>query len=142
MLNFQTFIIDSNFMTDHSTKSTCKNKPSCLEDTNQMKCMPKRGTNQTPYQKIEFQLRKDAHFWPPITAAVNESGNQSGGADAAAKSAASSPQSSESPSQAITALINETAKSNGSIRETNEMDIEMKQRKIPHDIEMVEFSKL
>lgn len=33
-----------------------------------MKCYPKRGSNQTPYQKIEFEIRKDADFWPPITA--------------------------------------------------------------------------
>ena len=38
-----------------------------LEDEDQRKCYPKRGTNIMPYQKIEFELRKDAHVWPPIT---------------------------------------------------------------------------
>lgn len=36
------------------------------EDDLQKKCYPKRNNNQMPYQKIEFELRKDTH-WPPIT---------------------------------------------------------------------------
>lgn len=36
------------------------------DDDLQKKCYPKRANNQMPYQKIEFELRKDAH-WPPIT---------------------------------------------------------------------------
>lgn len=36
------------------------------EDDLQKKCYPKRANNQMPYQKIESELRKDAH-WPPIT---------------------------------------------------------------------------
>lgn len=37
------------------------------------KCYPKRGSNQTPYQKIEFEIRKDSEFWPPITASNDQS---------------------------------------------------------------------
>jgi hypothetical protein len=36
------------------------------DDDLQKKCYPKRANNQMPYQKIESELRKDAH-WPPIT---------------------------------------------------------------------------
>lgn len=36
------------------------------KDDLQKKCYPKRTNNQMPYQKIEFELRKDAH-WPPIS---------------------------------------------------------------------------
>ena len=41
------------------------------EDNKKFKCIPKSGSNQMPYQKIEFEIRKDAGFWPPITAPSN-----------------------------------------------------------------------
>jgi hypothetical protein len=43
-----------------------KNKLDKIEDEIQMKCYPKRTTNQMPYQKIENELRKNTQ-WPPIT---------------------------------------------------------------------------
>ena len=51
-----------------------KKKPrKYLEDEDQRKCYPKRNTNFTPYQKIELELRKDAHVWPPITKPIDSS---------------------------------------------------------------------
>ena len=41
------------------------------------KCYPKRGNSQAPYQKIEFQIRQDAHFWPPITPNAPQNGPSS-----------------------------------------------------------------
>jgi hypothetical protein len=86
---FESYVIDSDFMIDFDTKSDDKHNgkrssssgggngggaggPSgsaltTLDEQNQLKCYPKRGANQTPYQKIESQIREQAHFWPPIT---------------------------------------------------------------------------
>jgi hypothetical protein len=36
-----------------------------------MKCYPKKSSNKTPYQKIEFEIRKNIH-WPPITQVEKE----------------------------------------------------------------------
>ena len=41
-----------------------------MDDENEMKCYPKRATNQMPYQKIEKEIRLNKQ-WPPITE-VNE----------------------------------------------------------------------
>jgi hypothetical protein len=70
---FETYIIDSEFL---SNLVNIKKSPKNVEDddVNKMKCYPNKS-NKAPYQKIEFQLRKDRH-WPPITpasaATVNE----------------------------------------------------------------------
>jgi hypothetical protein len=46
-----------------------KKSPKQIEDEeNKMKCYPKKS-KKAPYQKIEFQIRKDTHWWPPITPA-------------------------------------------------------------------------
>ena len=62
----QSYIIDPDFLMNYDIPD--KKKPrKDLDDEDQRKCYPKRGTNIMPYQKIEFELRKDAHVWPPIT---------------------------------------------------------------------------
>ena len=43
-----------------------KEKNKAIQDESQRKCYPKKSSNQMPYQRIEFEIRKDAH-WPPIT---------------------------------------------------------------------------
>lgn len=68
---FESYIIDSDFMVNFSSKKTSDKYKAVDESSKDMRCYPKRGNNQTPYQKIESQLRKDAHFWPPITPAAS-----------------------------------------------------------------------
>ena len=46
-------------------------KKSLKEDDFHKKCYPTRASNQMPYQKIEIEIRKDAH-WPPITTEVKD----------------------------------------------------------------------
>ena len=61
-------MIDSEFL---SNLVDIKKTPKQIEDEeNKMKCYPKKS-NKAPYQKIEFQIRKDTH-WPPITPADNK----------------------------------------------------------------------
>jgi hypothetical protein len=65
---FESYIIDSDFLVDYSSnKDDDDHRKHNLNEEEKWKCYPKRGSNQTPYQKIESQIRKDAHFWPPIT---------------------------------------------------------------------------
>lgn len=65
---FESYVIDSDFLANYSAKR--KSSKLSLEDEDKMKCYPKRAANQTPYQKIEFEIRKKPH-WPPITPAEN-----------------------------------------------------------------------
>jgi hypothetical protein len=61
-------VIDSEFL---SNLVDIKKTPKQIEDEeNKMKCYPKKS-NKAPYQKIEFQIRKDTH-WPPITPNVDD----------------------------------------------------------------------
>jgi hypothetical protein len=60
----QSYIIDPDFLMNYDIKE--EQKKSLKEDDLDKKCYPKRASNQMPYQKIEIEIRKDAH-WPPIT---------------------------------------------------------------------------
>lgn len=66
MFEFKSYVIDADFLVDYDLK-----EKKLDDNDNKLKCIPKRGSNQTPYQKIEFEIRKDAGFWPPITAPTN-----------------------------------------------------------------------
>jgi hypothetical protein len=108
-------------MIDFDAKNVDKHKQS-QEDPKQLKCYPKRGTNQPPYQIIEHQLRKDAHFWPPITTPNNSqvpipavaSLSDIKGVVAAATTSA------DSPDQVVKAalIINENISNNNSTTKT------------------------
>lgn len=41
------------------------------DEESQMKCYPIKTTTQTPYQKIEIEIRKNKQ-WPPITIPQND----------------------------------------------------------------------
>ncbi len=64
----QSYIIDSDFLSN--LVSIKKSPKSIEEEENKFKCYPNKS-NKAPYQKIEFQIRKDLH-WPPITEALPE----------------------------------------------------------------------
>ncbi|CAF0715730.1 unnamed protein product [Brachionus calyciflorus] len=68
---FESYVIDSDFLVNYDVKEDSLK----LDDDNKYKCYPKRGSNQTPYQKIEFEIRKDAAHWPPITSPANHDHN-------------------------------------------------------------------
>lgn len=58
-------------MIDYDTKDDSHK----LEDESEYKCYPKKGSNKTPYQKIEIEIRKDAPHWPPITESSDQDSN-------------------------------------------------------------------
>lgn len=62
--HLQSYLIDPDFLMNFDIRD--EHVKHARDDDLQKKCYPKRAANQTPYQKIEFELRKDAH-WPPIT---------------------------------------------------------------------------
>lgn len=68
---FQSYIIDSDFLIDYDIKDELHK----LEDESEYKCYPKKGSNKTPYQKIEIEIRKDAPYWPPITKSSDHDSN-------------------------------------------------------------------
>ena len=63
---FESYIIDSDFLVNYDLKGKENKLNAEEEEDNKLKCYPVRGSNKTPYQKIEFQIQKEPH-WPPIT---------------------------------------------------------------------------